>query len=340
MTTMRDVAHRANVSIATVSHVINNTRPVSSELRERVYAAMEALGYQRNVVARALRSKQSLTIGVIVPDSTNPFFAEVMRGIEDVCLAREYSVILCDTRGDLATEELHTRNLVAKQVDGIIYIAAGKGYTHIEKLIANALPVVLVERDPLDTAADAVLISNYDGGYTATHHLTELGHRRIACITGPSRITLRADRLEGYRRALEDAGLRVQDSLIHGGDFSCGSGYRAARELLALPQRPTAIFAFNDLMALGVLRAAHELGLRVPDQLSVIGFDDVYLASFAMPALTTIRLPKNEMGRQAAHMLLRRIEDGAHLAERQQLPIELIVRHSTAACPPGIDHPV
>ena len=317
--------------------MINNTRPVSSELRERVYSAMEVLGYQRNVVARALRSKQSLTIGVIVPDSTNPFFAEVMRGIEDVSLAREYSVILCDTRGDLATEELHTRNLVAKQVDGIIYIAAGKGYTHIEKLVANALPVVLVERDPLEMSADAVLISNFDGGYAATSHLTELGHRRIACITGPSRLTLRGDRLEGYRRAMQDAGLRVQENLIYGGDFSCGSGYRAARDLLALSRRPSAIFAFNDLMALGVLRAAHEIGLVVPDQLSVIGFDDIYLASFAMPALTTIRLPKNEMGRQAAHMLLRRIEDGLHPSERQQLPIELIVRRSTAACPSDID---
>jgi LacI family transcriptional regulator len=337
MPTMRDVAHRANVSIATVSHVINKTRPVSSELRERVYAAMEALGYERNVVARALRSKQSLTIGVIVPDSTNPFFAEVMRGIEDVSLAREYSVILCDTRGDLATEELHTRNLVAKQVDGIIYIAAGKGYTHIEKLIARSLPVVLVERDPLEMAADAVLISNFDGGYAATSYLTGLGHRRVACITGPSRLTLRGDRLEGYRRAMEDAGLRVQEQMVQGGDFSCGSGYRAAKTLLALPQRPTAIFAFNDLMALGVLRAAHEAGLQVPDQLSVIGFDDIYLASFAMPALTTIRLPKHEMGRQAADMLLRRIDDGLHPSQRQQLPIELIVRRSTAASPSDLD---
>ncbi len=334
MPTIRDVAQHAGVSTATVSHVINNTRPVSDELRARVYEAMEVLGYQRNAVARALRSKQSHTVGVIVPDSTNPFFAEVIRGLEDISLAQEYSVILCDSRGDLATEQLHTRNLVAKQVDGIIYIAAGKGYTHIEALIAQRLPVVFVERDPLHLDVDAVMISNLAGGRLATQHLIDLGHRRIACITGPTRLTLRGDRLQGYQEALLQAGLPVDETLIVEGQFSCESGYHAARHLLALPAPPTAIFAFNDLMAMGVLRAAREAALVLPKQLSVVGFDDIYLTAYSVPALTSVRLPKYEMGKAAAELLFQRVGEGERPASRKAFDIDLIVRDSTGP-PPG-----
>ncbi|GAB4576468.1 MAG: substrate-binding domain-containing protein [Anaerolineae bacterium] len=333
MPTMHDVARQARVSIATVSHVINNTRPVSDELRTRVLDAMAALNYQPNAFARALRSKQSLTIGVIVPDSSNPFFADLMRGIEDVSLENEYSVMLGESRGDLNKEIVHTENLVAKQVDGIIFAAAGAGAAHIEKLVDQGVPVVLVERDPKTLPVDAVLISNFEGGQLAARHLLALGHTQIACITGPKRLTLREDRLRGFVTALAEAGITLDADHIREGNFSTHSGYQHAQALLRLAPRPTAIFAFNDMMALGVLRAAHELGIAVPDDLSIVGFDDTYLAAYAIPPLTTITLPTHEMGRCAMQLLLDRINNPELAPRKITLDITLTVRHSTAPAP-------
>lgn len=333
MPTIRDVAHHAGVSIATVSHVINDTRPVSDELRQRVQEAMIALGYQRNPMARALRSKQSLAIGVIVPDTTNPFFTEVARGIEDISLQNEYSVITCDARGEPDREAMHTRNLQAKQVDGIIYVASGGGETHIQQLVDQEIPVVLVERDPHTLAVDVVQISNRRGAALATQHLIDLSHRRIACITGPQRRTLRSERLQSFRDQLAAVGIDLPDCYVREGNFSSDGGLKVARELLALSERPTAIFAFNDLMAMGVLLAAQEAGLRVPADLSVVGFDDIYLSAYTVPPLTTIRLPVHEMGQLAMEMLLNRIENRHAPIMRETLEIDLIVRQSTAAAP-------
>jgi DNA-binding LacI/PurR family transcriptional regulator len=176
-----------------------------------------------------------------------------------------------------------------------------------------------------------VLISNYQGARLAVGHLLELGHRRIACITGPSRLTLRGERLKGFEDGLAEAGIALPDSYVLEGDFAPESGHMQGLKLLSLDNRPTAIFAFNDLMAFGVLRAARETGVRVPEELSVVGFDDIYLASFSTPPLTTIRLPIHEMGKEAMQMLLERIENGDALPNQQHLEVELIVRESTAA---------
>lgn len=332
MPTMRDVARHANVSIATVSHVINDSRPVSDELRQRVQQAMAELGYHRNTVARALRSKQSLTIGVIVPDSTNPFFAEVTRGIEDVSLANDYSAIICDSRSELAREIMHTNNLLTKQVDGIIYVAGGAGSDHISTLAERELPVVLIERDPQELAVDAVLISNYEGAQMAVQHLLDLGHQRVACITGPSQLTLRGERLGGFVDTLVQR-YDLPDEYIAEGGFSCESGYVQCQRLLKLPTPPTAIFCFNDLMAIGALRAAHEAGVTVPDELSIVGFDDVFLTAYVVPPLTTIRLPIHEMGSQAMELILDRIAAPTAPPNHRQLPIELVIRASTAPPP-------
>jgi LacI family transcriptional regulator len=329
--TMRDVARHAGVSTATVSHVINHTRPVSDELRERVHTSMELLGYQRNAIARALRSRQSHTIGVIVPDSSNPFFAEVAKGIEEGVLEQEYSLILCDSNNDLGRVLLHTKNLSAKQVDGIIYATSGEDFESIRSLLGDTVAVVAFDLDTPGFAADAVLWDNFRAGQTATQHLVDLGHRRIACITGPSRQSLRRERELGYRQVLTNAGIPVDDSLVREGDFQPMSGYRHALSLLQHPEdRPSAIFACNDLMAMGVLRAAHELGVIVPDDLSVIGFDGIYLTSFTTPTLSTIRLPRFDMGRQAAHLLLQRIRDTHKPAEKRIFEFELVARESTA----------
>jgi LacI family transcriptional regulator len=327
---MRDVAERADVSVTTVSHVINATRPVSDELRQRVLAVMEELGYQPNRLARSLRRGKTHTIGMIIPDSINPFFAEVARGVEDTSFAQEYSVILCNSDGNLDKELLYTNVLIEKQVDGILFVAAGLSTERILELQARRIPLVVVDRDLPDASVDSVLTDNAQGGWLAARHLIELGHRRIACITGPSDITPSAQRVTGYRQALGESNLALDETLILKGDFQYGSGYRAARQLLATLHPPTAIFACNDLMAVGAMSAAVELGLRVPADLSVVGFDDVRLASFANPPLTTVVQPKYEMGVVAASMLLERMRDLDIPARRRVFETSLQARQSSA----------
>ena len=330
---MRDVAEQAGVSVTSVSHVINETRPVSDELRRRVLAAMEELGYQPNRLARSLRRGQTLTIGMIIPDSANPFFAEMARGVEDTSFKSGYNVILCNSDGDLNKERVYTNVLVEKRVDGILFIAAGLSSNGILDLQTQRVPLVVVDRDLPDASVDSVLTDNARGGWLATRHLIDLGHRRIACITGPSDITPSAERVTGYRQALEEEGVPVNGELIVRGDFQYESAYRAAIRLLQMEDPPTAIFACNDLMAVAVMSAALELGQHVPGDLSVVGFDNVRLAAFANPPLTTIAQPKYEMGVVAATMLLERIRDAHAPAQRRVFESSLVTRKSTAPLP-------
>ena len=328
---MRDVAERAGVSVTTVSHVVNETRPVSDELRQRVSAAMDELGYQPNRLARSLRLQETHTIGMIVPDSANPFFAEVARGIEDTSFEQSYNVILCNSDGNLDKELLYTNVLVEKQVDGILFVAAGVSTEHIRALQTRRMPLVLVDRDIPGVAVDSVLTDNARGGWQAIHYLIELGHRRIGCITGPSDVTPSAERVTGYRQALREAGIAADENLVVKGDFQYQSGFRATQQLLEVNDPPTAVFACNDLMAVGAISAVIESGRKVPADLSVIGFDDVPLASFTNPPLTTIAQPKYEMGALATTMLLERVQDRDTPPRRKLLDTSLFVRHSTAS---------
>jgi len=327
---MRDVAERAGVSVTTVSHVINETRPVSDELRQRVLAAIDELGYQPNVLARSLRRGETHTIGMIVPDSANPFFAELARGIEDTSFEHGYNLILCNSDGDLDKELIYADVLTEKQVDGILFVAAGVSTDHIRALQERRIPVVIVDREIPDVSVDQVLTDNARGGWLATRHLLELGHRCIGCITGPSDVTPSAERVTGYRQALSEGGIPVDEVLIVKGDFQYESGYRAARQILARDDPPTAIFTCNDLMAVGAISAAVEMGCQVPVNLSVVGFDDVRLASFANPPLTTIVQPKYEMGVLATTMLLERMRNHDIPPRRRLLDTSLLIRQSTA----------
>ncbi len=327
---MRDVAEHAGVSATTVSHVLNETRPVSDKLRRRVLAAIDELGYQPNALARSLRRKQTHTIGIIVPDSANPFFAEVARGVEDTSFEQDYSVVLCNSDDDLDKERLYANVLAKKQVDGILFLSTGKSPEHIQALQARGMPLVIVDQEVPGVTVDSVLIDNAWGGWLATHHLVELGHRRIGCITGPSNITPSAHRITGYLKAVRESGIPVDETLIVKGDFQHESGYLVARQLLAMNDPPTAIFACNDLMAVGAISAALELGRQVPADLSIVGFDDVRLASFANPPLTTIVQPKYEMGMLATTMLLERIHERDMPARQVVLETSLLIRQSTA----------
>lgn len=329
MTTIRQVADRAGVSIATVSHVLNDTRYVSDELRERVLQAMRELSYQRNGLARSLRSGKSHTIGLVLPDSSNPYFAEIARAVQDAAYELGYSLLLCNTDGDLEKEATYGSLLIEKQVDGVILIAAGASGEHIAELQRCAIPIAVVDRDSPDVAADSVQIDNRQGGELAARHLLELGHRRIACIAGPLDVYPSYDRVYGYMDALRAAGIEIDPELIVNSNFRANGGYQAAGRLLAQSALPTAIFACNDLMAMGAIGAIVDHGLRCPADIAVVGFDDIQLSQYTNPALTTVAQPKQEMGRQAARLLLERMQAPALPIRTIELAARLVVRRST-----------
>jgi LacI family transcriptional regulator len=331
MSTIREVAKKAGVSYATVSHVINNTRFVSPETRSRVQLAMTELNYRPNAVARSLRSGRTNTIGMILPDSSNPYFAEIGRAIEEEAFHSGYSIILCNMELDPAKENLYIEVLLKKQVDGIIFVATGDQLPLLDLLKEQEIPAVMIDRDLPDVAVDTIITDNQQGGYQATRHLLELGHRRIACITGPSsRIYPSGGRITGYRQALEDAGVDYDESIVCLGDYHPRSGMVITENLLKDLQRPTAIFACNDLMALGAIRAAKKAGLRIPEDLSIVGFDNIDLANFINPPLTTISQEQACLGVWATQALVRRITGKNLPYLKEKLPTRLIERESTA----------
>jgi LacI family transcriptional regulator len=320
MPTIKDVARAAGVSITTVSHVINSTRFVSEELRARVQAALEELDYRPNILARSLRSGETKTIGLVVPDNSNLFFAEIARTVEDLGFAAGYSVILCNSDDNLDKEAAYIEVLTAKQVDGVVFIASGSSQQHVLELSQQAIPYVVVDREVDGSLADVILVDNELGGYVATRHLIELGHRHIACVAGPSQLTPSADRVRGYRRALRESCIPEERCLVVPGDFRAQGGEAALQVLLLLSTPPSAIFACNDMMAIGVLRAARSAGLSVPGDLSVVGFDDIPLASVVSPALTTVAQPTTELAAHSVRLLLARMQNS-----QEELPTQRIV---------------
>ena len=328
MTTIREVAERAGVSITTVSHVVNQTRFVSEDVRTRVNDAIRDTNYQPNALARSLRRGKTHTIGLIIPDSGNPFFAEVGRAVEGEAFAKGYSVIFCNTEGNSVREDFYLDVLAKKQVDGIILVSGGVPTQSFVQLHDHITPLVIVDRDSSDLAIDTVLTDNLGGGLLATRHLTNLGHKRIACLTGASTVSPSAQRVNGYRQALQEAGLNYDESLVCPGDYSAAAGWTNGRTLLSLSDRPTAIFACNDMMAIGVLRAAAEMGLRVPDDLALVGFDDIELAAYANPPLTTVAQDKQKIGEIAVSLLVEKIGDQQINGRREFLQPSLVIRKS------------
>ena len=307
---MRKVADLAGVSTATVSHVINDTRSVSAPLTARVLDAMEQLDYHPDVVARSLRRRETLTIGLLVPNIEIPFFAKVAAHIESAANDRGYSVILCNSDWSLLREVHHLKNLLARRVDGLVCITLGLTADHLAPVLRRQTPVVVFERMMPGVEVDAVEIDNFQGAYDATAHLVSLGHRRIGCITGLVNSNLNDDRVHGYRQALDASDIPFAPELVFCGDYSAVSGAEHTRAILVLPDPPSAIFAFNDLMAMGAMQAAHELGLEIPRDLAVIGFDGLALTEHTSPPLSTVAQPVAAMSQAAVSMLIDRIKGG------------------------------
>jgi LacI family transcriptional regulator len=337
MATIKDVAARAGISYTTVSHVVNNSRPVSAHVRRKVESAIAELNYVPSAVARSLKARSTATIGLLVPNSVNPYFAELARGIEDCCERNGYCVILCNSDDDPQKQRNYLRVLLEKRVDGIVFASVGGDAALTDMLAAVRTPMVIVDRGLHEVTADLVCIDHEQGGYLATLHLLELGHRAIACISGPAHTHVAQLRMDGYHRALAEYGIQPAKGHVLHSDFTSPGGYRAAVQLLA-GERPTAIFAANDMIGLGVLRAAAEQGIRVPEQLSVIGFDDIQLSRYVYPALTTVGQRIGELGESAAERLLARIAGAAGTAATQHIIApQIVVRESTARYA-GIPH--
>lgn len=334
--TRDDVARHAGVSPATVSYVVNNgPRPVAMETRQKVLQAIKDLGYRPNAVARNLRRQRTTTLGLIIPDTCNTYFAEVAQGIESVAYENDFTLVFCHSDYILERELYYVDHLFTERAAGVILIPATSNLESVNRLLAYNIPTVILDRHAKGVSVPSVVANNYQGGYLATQHLISLGHTRIGCIVRPVELTHSLERVRGYLTALQEAGLPHDPRWMAPGGYRMENGRNAMDYLLSLDTPPTAVFAYNDIMAIGALRAAHEHGLQVPQDFSIIGFDDITEASFTCPALTTIRQAKFEMGRHGMELLLHLVSGGSvgTLAKVPPLEVELIVRESTGVAP-------
>ncbi len=333
-----DVAAEAGVHPSTVSRVLNG-RTESTMLpatRQRVVAAADRLGYRPSAIARGLRLQQTLTLGMLVPDISNPFFSPIIKGAEEAALERGYNLILCNTEDDPAREATYLRLLPQRQVDGLLIASSQMADDTIAELRdAEELPFVLLNRATKFAGDLAVVVDNRAAAVAAVAHLAGLGHRRVAHIAGPQTTTTGLERLDGYREGVRLRGLANDPGLVvEAAAFTVEAGSRALATMLAGRARPTAVFAANDLIAIGVLQSLRDLGIVVPRGISVVGFNDIPLAGFLEPALTTVRVPQFEMGSAGAHLLIDRLQGRPIGNVRVTLPTELVIRSSTDA-PPG-----
>ena len=326
---MKDVARLAGVSTSTVSHVINKDRFVSEAIRLRVEDAIRTLNYAPSALARSLKLNQTRTIGMLITASSNPFFSLLVRGVERSCFERGYSLVLCNTDGDEQRMNRNLETLLQKRVDGLLLLCTE---THqpspaIMKRYP-AIPTVMMDWSPFDGGSDVIQDNSLLGGDIATRYLIDKGYTRIACVTGPLDKTPARLRLEGYRTAMQRAGLPVAEGYEVIGDFEFAGGLRAMQSLLALPEPPQAVFMGNDAMAVGAYQALYQAGLRIPQDIALVGYDDIELASYMTPPLTTIHQPKDELGELAIDVLIHRMAQPELQQQRLQLTPELMVRGS------------
>jgi LacI family transcriptional regulator len=302
-----DVASEARVSVFTVSAVINKKEHVGAVLKKRVEDAIRKLNYRPNSLAQSLARERTHTIGVIVPDISNPFFPMVVRGAEDAAQKQGYSILLCNSDGILEKEELYLELLLSKRVDGILLTKApGELSARVRRMIADRkVPCVLMMRTYPILTEDAVITDDLKGSFDAVSHLARVGHKRIALVGGPLSVSNGRARLQGYRKALSANGLKYEPALVYEGDYRIESGHRAGLSLLT--HRPDAVFVANYLMTVGFLQAAQELGMRCPEDFGLVTLDDYPWLRFFNPPVTAVELPKYEVGRAATELLLERL---------------------------------
>ncbi|USD64443.1 substrate-binding domain-containing protein [Vibrio sp. SCSIO 43136] len=329
MASMKDIAKLAGVSTSTVSHVINKTRFVSEDISERVMKAAKELNYTPSALARSLKMNRTRTLGMLMTNSTNPFFGEVVKGVERRCYQQNYNLILCNTEGDSERMRASIETLLQKRVDGLILMCSTLEGERIDVFdLYPDMPVVVMDWGPIHFASDKIQDNSFRGGYLAAKHLIECGHTEIGCITGPLARYQAQMRYEGYKRAMNEHGLEINPNWIVESDFECEGGASAFATLIERGTLPSSLFVSNDMMAMGVINAAAAQGIRVPEQLSIVGYDDVHIAKFMTPALTTIHQPKYRLGQAAVDTLLNKIDKVTAEPQVVQLEPSLVVRSS------------
>jgi LacI family transcriptional regulator len=330
MATIKDVAEAANVSLSTVSHVLNGTRPVLPQTAARVKAAMAQLGYVPNNVAQSLKNKKTRTVGMILSSTSNPLFGQVLHGIEEECFRHGYSLILCNTQDTTDRYESYLRTLLQKRVDALILMTTGRCVPDID-LLANFADVPKVAVFARTTGADLFIGDNsYVGGRLAAEYLIRTGARRLGCIQGDEKHALSKARLKGYREAAHEAGIEILDHDVQEGDWSMDGGFRAMNVLLGrLGNMPDAIFAMNDMMAIGALSAAHRRGVKVPENVSMLGYDGIQYAQYSVPALSTLGQDGIGIGQRATSLLIEHLENGVLLPQEILVPPRIVERQTT-----------
>jgi LacI family transcriptional regulator len=329
-TTLHEVAQRAGVSAMTVSRVVNGRGRVDSETRQRVEEAIQALDYVPNRIARGLISQKTQTIGIIVPDIVNPFFAPVVRGAESAARKAGYRILLCNSEGDLRLEREYIEDLVAHRVEGLLLAPANdRSRSSILSLLRGGFPLVLIDRALPDADCDLIVSDNVQGARRLIEHLIAIGHREIAHVSDAEDTSTGRERLRGYREALEAAGIPFQPELVIRTTVDRIGGYRAAQEILARDPLPTAIFAVNNMTAVGTMEALRERGLSVPKDMGLVCFDDVEHLAVLSPILTVIDQPAETFGSLGVQLLLERMTGKANSRSRRiSLQTDLIVRQS------------
>ncbi|WP_420454368.1 LacI family DNA-binding transcriptional regulator [Rubrivirga sp.] len=329
--TLNDIAERVGVSVSTVSRVLNKkatSHRISTDTESLVLQAARDLDYKANHLARGLRLSQTNTIGVVAPDVSNPFFARVVKRIQTRAHALGYSLIVCDSDESLDLEVEQVNLLYRKRVDGLIAMPVGQHFEHFEEWAGREVPLVLVDRGTDALEVDSVIVDNYRGAFEATEHFLDHGHHQIAVVQGLGGTSTNTDRLAGYHDALAARGVSADDRLLVGGDFGEATGYAATGHLLDLDRPPTAIFATGDLITLGALQAIDERGLSIPDDVSLISFDDFDFAPFLRCPLTAVEQPKGPMGEAAVDLFADQIVRPGRAPRRVTLRPRLVVRES------------
>ena len=328
MTTIRDVAKLAGVSTTTVSHVLNKTRFVSAEGKAKVEAAVIELNYVPNTIARSLKGGSSRVLGMLITDANNPFYADLIQWVDQVAYRHGYNLILCNTQGNIERAKDYMVMLNQRRVDGMLMMSSDARQLPVSSY--GTMPMVMMDSGPEQAGYDRILDDSEQGGYMATKHLLESGHLSIGLLAGPLDKSNSQNRIAGYRRAMAEANVEVDERWIQSGEFSYEGGAEAMTRLLDQTCSVTAIFASNDLMVMGAIRVAGKQGLTIPQDLSIIGYDDIPGAKYFNPPLTTMSQPLEQLAEQAIAMLLARIKTPEREGQRTLLPPSLVIRDSVA----------
>jgi len=338
-TTIKDVAIKAGVSPATVSRVVGNYGYVSDQTRNIVLAAIKELGYHPNAIARSMVTKSTGTIGLVVTDITNPFFAQLARKVEEVTWKDGYTLILANTDEDLEHEYAVVRVMQEKRVDGLIVIpASSTPAPHLKELTDQGIALVLADRKNHACQVDVVMVDNEDGAYKAVSHLTSLGYQRIGMVLDNPEISTNVERMVGYRKALIDVGLKIDEELIKSCQYTKQSAYKLVCKLLSNPSPPDALFTANNFMTIGAFKAIRELGLKIPDDIALVGFDDLDWDGLHDTILTAVSQPVHDIGKLAAQRLLARIAGDDSPAQEIRLKTQFVIRRSCGAVLNSLDH--